>query len=205
MKNYFYVFCFLLLCILFPINVKASCTNSDLAQLKTLSKKIEIGYEFSEESKAFSLKAYNLNPNFYLDVDNMYFFYQGESAELGSFIDNAKFKIVVYGSAISKCYDEKIDIINVRLPYYNKYSEYKECLDKQNLDICKKWYNTSRISEEVFLKQVKDKKDNNKKSFFENLKQFLMNYWIYVVASVVVVTITIVVIIKIRKKNNQYS
>ncbi len=104
-----------------------------------------------------------------------------------------------------------VKTISVNIPKYNYYSERIECegISGEELDVCGKWYEYE-LNESTFLYKVnkykesqdklEEEKEKNKFSiFFNNIVDFLLDYYIYII--IVIVSIALITLfIVIRKK-----
>lgn len=104
-----------------------------------------------------------------------------------------------------------VKTISVNIPKYNYYSERIECegISGEELDVCGKWYEYE-LNESTFLYKVnkykesqeklEEEKEKNKFSiFFNNIVNFLLDYYIYII--IVIVSIALITLfIVIRKK-----
>ena len=105
--------------------------------------------------------------------------------------------------------------IRVNIPVYNYYSERMECqgISGDELDVCDPWYKYE-LNESTFLSKINkynenqekinsEKKNENKVvSFFNEVIEFLMDYFIYIIVGIILI-VSITVFVIIRKK--QYS
>lgn len=104
-----------------------------------------------------------------------------------------------------------VKTISVNIPKYNYYSERIECegISGEELDVCGKWYEYE-LNESTFIYKVnkykesqeklEEEKEQNKVSiFFNNIVNFLLDYYIYII--IVIVSIAFITLfIVIRKK-----
>ena len=190
-------------------NVYASeCNNDEYKELKTLSKKIEVNYLFEPNNKVFNVYIYNLSNKFNISLSNGLYMFGSSSQkkELGVFQPGSNFKATVYSSNKTGCPEELFTTIKVSIPYYNKYSEYKECKTYYKENICKKWFNTSKISEEEFNKQIDIlNKQNQEKGLLITILDFVVNNWMFIVPITIVIIILIIFIIKKIKKKRDFK
>ena len=196
----------LLFTLLFITNVNAAeCTYNEVKNLKALAKKIEIvAIPKIEEGDAFvDVSLYNLNKYFYVLVQDMnYIPFSKTSTYVGSYTPGSSIKIIVYASSKTNCIDEKLYSTKVKLPSFNKYSLYDECKQNEKKNICRKWYDSSNVSEEQFKAFFKT---TNKKeeSFFEKILDFIKNNVYWGVAFIVFIIIVIIVLVVTKKKKKE--
>lgn len=207
MKRLLFVVNFLVLFVFLTItNVNAEeCTTAELRELKNLAKKIQIVYSQQESDLgeySFLVEAYNLNKNYYLNVDDYkYIFYISENVEVGAYAPGTTVNVSIYTSNLSNCKGELLETRKIILPVYNKYFESNECVGKENLDICKKWYDTSKMSEEKFKELVNKKTTEVKeKTFFDSLLSMLKQYGLIGLGAIVGIGLIVFVIIFIKNK-----
>ena len=204
MKRVSYIGCLLLFIIISTVSVKAEeCTYAELKELKQLAQKVQISYEYSEKSKVFNLSIYNLSDKVVLG--NSYYVYNTTIRNFDSLTsgENRNFKLV--GGNATNCKDELLRTIQVKVPYYNRFYNSEQCKDLDKLTLCKKWTNTSNITQEQFEKKIKEylTKKEKKTSFIDDTIQFIKDNYIYIGISFGVILIIIVIVVyqkKFKKK-----
>ena len=203
MKKIFNIFGFLILFMIFSIiNVYASeCNTNEYKTLKALSKKIKVSYLFDENNKVFNVNIYNLSDKFNVSLSNGMYMFGSNSPkrELGIFEPGSSFKISIYTSSKTGCPDEVYNTIKINIPYYNKYSEYKECDNNYTLDICKKWYNTAQLTEEQFKSEINDLESKKEESgFAKTIISFITGNWMFIIP-IAIIIILILIVVKVKK------
>lgn len=208
MKKVLKVIVFIVLYAFFCItNTFAYCSDEDYKELKQLAKKIEIVYEPNEyvegDVKQFLIYLYNNNLKFDLELSNGQYFFGTSSKmiELGYFDSGSNLTVYVYASSKSKCDGDLLNKIKIKLPYYNKYSERKECSNREDLDICKKWYDSSKISEKKFI-ELTTVEVPEEESSLRKIISILYKYWYFILIPVVIVAV-VVITIKLKKKKSK--
>lgn len=205
MKRVLYFVCLLLLFIVIStVSVKAEeCTYTELKELKQLAQKVQISYEYSEKSKVFNLSIYNLSDKVVLG--NSYYVYNTTMRNFESLTsgDERDFKLV--GGSATNCKDELLRTIKIRIPYYNRFYDSEQCKDLDKFTLCKKWTNTSNVTQEQFEKEIKEylTKKEKKTSFIDDTVQFLKDNYIYIGISLGLIMIVVAIIIyqkKFKKK-----
>jgi len=195
-----------LVCVFGIKNVYATeCTKAEVATLKALAEKIEFSKKFinpNTDEKAFTLVGHNLNDNLILEFPNGLRFQASSSdEEIMAFLDGSDFTVDVYASEKHICESVKITTLNVRLNTYNKYYGRKECKGKESVDICKEWYDSENISEEEFLKLVKEAEVTNPPIKNTNwFIKFITKNWMIICGVVLVVGISYGTVSMIRRK-----
>lgn len=154
----------LLLLLLLPISIKATCTSSDMARYKTLSSEINTYLMYNEQNKTFNIKIYNLSNNFELININNRNSYKTNDTIGETTIDNQTpgqlLTLGVYPIS-GECKEYRIRTIYVNIPYLNKYYQDEICNNNDNT-LCSKWTNTDNYTYEQFIESVKNtKKQNN--------------------------------------------
>lgn len=206
-------FCFKLIFIIFifflciTVVSAKECTTEELRELKQLAKKVDFSYELSEltdgyDNLFFTMTGYNLNNKMYLyiPISGNEVYYTKPSEKIGVFSLDSELKIVIYASSKTNCEDEKLNSISIELPVYNKYFNRKECDKNKSVNVCKKWYDTTDITEEGFLQIIKSINPVQKNNLLNNVKIFFESYGIYLIGVFVITTITIVVIKIVKDK-----
>ena len=205
LKVFFLIFCFFL-CIT-SINAK-ECTTEEYRELKEIAKRIELNYQFINENNryedaSFLINAYNLDSKLYLYIpySDSYIYYTKRNETIFAISPGMEFKISVYASSKTNCEDEFLTNIRVEIPDYNKYFNRNECKQRPNVNICKKWYDSSQISEEEFLKIVNSYYKKEKNNFFEILVSFLKKHGILLLIISLIVCGIVLILNKIKNKN----
>lgn len=207
MKRVFLVLSFLVLfTFLCVTNVSASeCTLKELRELKALAKKVQVTYEFDEESKLFDLNAYNLSKKFYITFSDSLYVFADKQKNIGLYDPGFELSANIYSSSKTNCEDELLTKIKIVLPNYNTYSTRKECIGKETLNVCKKWSNTNSIDEKNFLQIIKEN-NNESNNFFQNIIFFIKNNAIYFVVSILIIGVVIAIFNKYKKnKKNRLN
>ena len=205
-KVFFLIFCFFLS--ITSISAK-ECTTEEVRELKQLAEKIEISYEFQEETenlnnKYFLLTGHNLNKKIYFEIEENSIFFNKSKEVIGLYDEGKKINIKMYASDKTNCVDEYLNKIEIELPYYNRYSENEKCLIYKNLDVCKKWYDTSKMTEQEFLDVIGEASKSQKKSvFFEMIAFIIKQYGIFMLGAVLLAISFILIYKKIKDSRKQ--
>ncbi len=203
----------------------ATCSN--LTDLKTEASLIEVNYELvkphagdngdmEESLYGYDLYISNVSDNFEIRIGGIYYsskdakngtLYLKEALQYGGYTTTVE----VYGTEKSGCKDYKIRGISVKLPRYNRFSEYEECIGHTaEYPICYPDANTEKYYDETFKEEVskqaikyeekqkkKNKKENNntkKKNVFE---LYLDNAGITVPITILIVVVIAGIIYKV--------
>ena len=205
-KVFFLIFCFFL-CIT-SINAK-ECTTEEVRELKQLAKKIEINYEFQEKTenlnnRYFLLTGYNLNKKIYFEIEENSIFFNKSKEVIGLYDEGKKINIKMYASDKTNCVDEYLNKIEIELPYYNRYSENEKCLIYKNLDVCKKWYDTSEMTEKQFLDVIEEaSKKETKSSLFDTVVSIMKQYGIFILGAILLIILFIFIYKKVKDSRKQ--
>lgn len=206
MKKLLFIFTTLLIFLSVTGVNAAECTYEELKELKALASKVEVGYYSdslpTDENQYFSVYAYNLDSKFVIDG-----FYKREifnknnlkKVSIGRIYNGSTYKATIYASSKTNCEGEKVGKINITLPTFNEYSTYKEC-ENLSIDICKKWYDTSKLSEKEFKAII----NNNKTpSIIENIISFILSNIITIIFLIFAILLAIAMYIYLRKKKKK--
>ena len=144
----------LLLLLLIPISVKATCSNQELSEYKLLASHINNYYEYNNN---FNITIYNVSNKLKIinKNDNTEYKTQDEIGEI-------KINNINPGTAITlgiypnngECSDYRIRTVYINTPYLNKYYEEEVCKENDNI-LCAKWTNTNSYTKEQFINEVK--------------------------------------------------
>lgn len=203
-----YKFIFLMLSIFFVItDVYADeCSTQEYRELKQLANEINFSYEFDSNTTVFKVNIYNFDKKFYIISSDLgYIEYKSNKQYIGNYIKGGTYKVNVYASNYSNCGGEKLTTLKFYIPTYNNYYTWEECNNNRELDICKKWYDTSDISEEEFKKEIQKHNENssNKDSFVKLVVSFLKNNYIYVLTFLGLSTLIVVIYIVVKNSRRK--
>lgn len=202
-KLFFLVFSFFL-CITCA-NAK-ECTTKELKELKQLAKNVDFGYTFNQENGTFEIFAYNFLNKFYIDSSITGFTnYENPVQSLGKFTGGFSADVVVYASSKTNCYESKLAKFIIEIPYYNHYSTNDECSIYKEFNLCKKWFDTSNITEEDFEKELEKYKLNllkqdNDKNFFDVILSFILKNYLLFLGGFIIITLIVLFNLYLKKK-----
>ena len=186
----------------------AECTYSELKELKQLAQKVEIGYvpQVSEDGKnaSFSLFVYNLDSRMKMsDPRGNYIIGDDSLKSKGKFVvltsAGIAHKFIVYASSKTNCNGERLTSFSIDLPVYNDYYAREECKNNRDKNICKKWYDSSSISEEKFKELLKTKEEK-KESLFSKIVAILIGAPLAIVLIVVYIGAVVAAIVIYNKR-----
>lgn len=181
-KKIFTLIVVLIVMLLFKINVQAECTSEELQALKIEANNLQFQYELKknvdeiytskEEYFVYEIKVYNMTKNLFIYGSNTNVFEYSDVnsngfVSIGDYIPGSDLDFDIRSSNETKCFNTSLVNKKVSLPYYNEYSERKECENFKEYAICKTNTNTSNITEEQFINEI-DKIKNKEKSDQQN-------------------------------------
>lgn len=143
---------------------------------------------------------YSVSP-YEVKYDDLY-----KSYALGSYVhmDEKTYTFTLYGDKDSACPNERLRVIEYKVPAYNPYSRTKYCLDNPKLDICKTNSNEMKdVSDREFVKTVDNLKEEERvknMTFFEKALEFLKHNWYFIVAPIILVSAFYAIKIYLYKK-----
>ena len=149
----------ILLLLLIPISVKATCTNEELSRYKQLASNVNSYYEYDNN---FNVTVYNISNDIKVINTNDNSTYTNSNG-----IGEIKINNISPGTSLTlgiypnngECSDYRIRTIYVNLPYSNKYYQEEVCINNSN-PLCSKWANTNNYTKEQFINEVtKNKKE----------------------------------------------
>lgn len=147
----------LLLLLLIPISVKASCTNQELSKYKALASNINSYYEYNDK---FNLTVYNVSNELKLINKNDNTTYTNPSGigeiKINNLNPGQNITLGIYPNN-GECSSYRIRTIYVNLPYLNKYYQEEICTNNNN-PLCSKWVNTNNYTKEQFINEVEKEK-----------------------------------------------
>lgn len=210
-----------IICLLIGSNkVYADALDDLLRPYKDEANKITTSYQYNDnyvdengnkKNGMFTIKIKGITNNLKIRIDDSEKYYYYEDTNNGELIidsvESGLKKVNIYSIKYSKF----LKAINVSIPKYNYYSERTECKGITDLDVCDKWYEYE-LNESIFQKKIQDYKEEKKLEnneikkeskisiFFNNIFEFLKNYYLYIIGSIVlIVSITIYIVIRKKK------
>lgn len=123
-------------------------------------------------------------------------------------VDTNEFVFKLY---YRRCNNELMRTIKFTLPKYNIYSQHDFCknVDKEEVYICDEWYQ-GELTPEIFdakMKEYQDsleeqkKQENKVNTIFKQIINFLVNYYLYIIATIVLIVIVTILIVVRRKRS----
>ena len=213
------------------LNIKvdaATCDGTTKKNLKKEAKQVVLSLDLNKPTSeggaddsvySYNLLIQNASMNLSYKVGDWFYNYN-EAVDNELYIKNAymmggyKVTVKIYGSASSGCGDSVLRVISLYVPYYNQYSDRKECDEYREYNICKINTNTENISEEVFLKKIEEiKTKENEKEIeeepqkkekdFDRAIDFILKNKSIIIPIVIIIVVFIIIIIIIKFKENK--
>ena len=201
----------LLLLILFPLQIKAQCTNQEITRYKSLSTNIDSYYDYDESQNKFNITVYNLSNELNIKNTNDNTNYTSNETIGETKINNiepgTRLTIAVYPKN-DNCKDYRTRTIYINLPYHNKYYKDEIC-NNNNSILCSKWTNTNNYTREQFIETVKTEKQEEievqepepeikKYGIFD----FLGDFYIYILLFIIISGSTAIYFLDKKSKFN---
>ena len=211
MKLYKYLFVITIL--LFSLSINAvnaeSCDSDDIRRLRVLASNVEVTYEPKDDcGTIFDVYFNNISDEFYIYDKQFGFLYSDFDIVDGRYqIPSEKKGKHIYVIYSDDC-NEKLTSFSIDLYKENKYASDELCKGNENLDICKKKYDTCNMSYDEFksILQSSIKGDSNVSvdddtNNIDYIIQFISNNYIYVGGGILgLLLILIFIIIRKRRK-----
>ena len=223
-----YLFMNFILFFFLSSSVFAKCSDSELKILNDVASKVKITYQYNEEYEKLAEPIYGNFSLFITGVTNDIYVYDYNSltnyfiadAEAGVItikdIDGGDRKLYIMSNN-SNCKGKLINTKNVNVPKFNYFavSKYCEGIDGKEFAYCDKWYQLD-FNKSTFLRELeiyKNKKpvipgDNGNSTDIDNskddnwVKDFVKDYYVYIVLVVVVLIILVILFFARRKKGD---
>lgn len=145
----------ILLAVLVPFNVKASCDNARLSDLSSIAGNIQFSttYRLEGSGIVYNVEASNITNDVYV-VDNF-----GNTFTASSYVlDYTTDGTITYDvySNDPNCWGERLLFRSVTLTPYNRFSTYPECSDRPSNRLCKMWGEMFAIDDTIFRSEIAD-------------------------------------------------
>lgn len=204
MKKYFYLL--ILLFIFSPNKISAQCEIGEYSKLSKIANNVNVSYTYNKEKNSFTLILTNITKEIvvsYNDVDYM------EDIEMK--LDNIKsgnHKIDIYATD-KNCVEDVLTTKNIFLPYYNKYSENKEC-EGNNSTYCNRWLkseidyktwysNITNLKQEEKIETIDEKRPE---TYMDKVRDFILNIYVnyyYIILPTLIIILCIMIYLRDRK------
>jgi len=224
MKKHKFLLSILSLSLFIPSTTYADCTKEEIDNFKEIEDEYKITYEFDKDTKLYTIKYINPNPEKYgyyliqkVDLNTT------KKYDLTKINDNeyeqteilpGDYIIEIAGK--SETCNEKIKTLSLKLPKYNKYSEDQLCKGIEEFVLCQPTYDkdidyetfTSRVnSYKKNHSNIENKKEEKKEESKENrIIQYIKDnlFQIIIIAIfVIMIIITIILTVKSIKKSRR--
>lgn len=216
LKNFVFI---MLLTFSFTSMIKAECDDKTISNLKLQADNLEFNYEYIEDlySDDFDLNIVNrfniyisgINEQLYInDVSNMRLYTSANVVDSLIKIENIEGGNNLKFEIFSKECDKKLRTVNIKIPFYNIYSENELCLQYSDATPCNKFLDYE-MTQERFDKEIsvyinkEDNKDSSESLFTKFINVISANF-IYIIATIIVVSLVIAVYV-INKKRRELN
>ena len=204
--------------------VREICTSNEQSKLTSKAHKIEFTYtlKFNDKNEAyFEVMYVNLQPGLEIRYgENTYTYSDEESSGTikNSFQNTGlTYEFEIYAAYGYPCVGELLYTKTLKLPKYNKYSEYDQCIEYEEFPMCHKWYEGEIENEKYFLDKLEEYKKSlekpiekppvveEEKNIFEKFIDFYVSNLIISlpVTILIIVSIVFVVIRNIVRRKNR--
>ena len=213
-----------LLLLFSPFTIEAAtCTKKQVSNYEKLADQIQTTFDYVENNNEFyfNVTFHNVHNELYLinsvDFEKLITYQNDKDGILmASKLEQGKTYTFQVLNKDTKCSTKVIDKITVVVPNYNAYYKDPLCQGIEEFEWCQKWVNVSGVSYESFkasalnYKQQKENSNINTENpdettnIFEKIRNFIGQYYLYIVGVLVVIA-TIVVIIISKRKDKKFK
>ncbi|MCI9585899.1 MAG: hypothetical protein HFH45_04615 [Bacilli bacterium] len=173
-KKYLIIFvaCFFL----FPLASNAQCSYERQAELSKIASNVKFSYTYDvqEDRPDFTINITNITNDIYIKEQETGNIINKEFNVPNTDIGGKSVTYNIYSNDVN-CKGELLITKYVTLPEYNNFSNIEDCQDYPDFKYCKKWMNTSEITQEQFdqeFEKYTDTKFNN-----DNETKIKKNFW----------------------------
>ncbi len=220
-KNIWLKIVLLFLCFFVTTRVNAeTCSNKELNSLKDLATNIKLSYELQDDTYNerheyfFNIVLINLNEKFYIQTYNgiIYQYDNLDSRKLENYSEGQEYNFQIYASDKTNCNGKKLGTKKITVPYYNDYSQKKECLGNEKFELCQPYYGGVIESDDYFYAKLNeyiknntvDEPDSDNASIIQKIITiYTSNLFISIPITALVLTIIVVLVIKISKSKKK--
>ena len=183
--------------LLFPLVVKAECTNKDIMRYKSLAGNMTTYYNYNEQNNTFTATIENVHSDLYIHDKTNNVEYKTQSSGLNDItlynLEPGKTVTVKAYPSNSECVGSSVYTIYINIPYYNQYYNDPVCNNNDN-QLCSKWANTTALSYEQFVETVKstinqkveEEKEREEHEETYSFMNFLADYYIFILLAIII-------------------
>lgn len=202
----------------FPIVKAYPCSKEQTSRYEKLARQIQATYDYRETNDGivFDITFHNVHSELYIADYDTFDYHVKYIADNGIILaegylpsDNYTFKVL---NVKSRCNTQIIRNISITLPYYNSYSTDPLCKGISEFSLCQKWVNFGNLTEKEFKKSVEEyRKEKEKvgltdrfleeKTAWDKIRDFVAEYYIYIVIFIVLIATIAAYLINYNKKN----
>lgn len=213
-----------LLLLFSPLTIQAAtCSNTQVDIYEKLANQIQTTFDYVETDNSFSFTVafHNVHDDLYLvnysDFDHMIIYKDSvDNVLVASNLTPGKTYTFHILNKDKKCASKMIDTITIDVPDYNPYYKDVLCEGIEEFEWCKKWSNVSGVSYETFqnnaqnYKQAKEQENVpddepvGDQDVLGQIRNFVANYYMYIVGAIVFVGFIIVIIIS-KHRNKKFK
>lgn len=216
---------FILSCLFFSvIDVEAAniCSANKYNALKKEAYKVAFAWDlkFDENNESyFEITVSNMSDQILLKFNDI--IYDGEEIDdtfvIETRVEGGKtYKFNFYGGYSHPCVEEYVYTKSLSVPKYNKFSEYKECIEYEEFPLCNKWYEGFIRDEADFYDRLETYKKSllteevveqpeREKNIFEKVIEFYVNNILITLPATIIIIafILVIVIVKVKRSKNR--
>lgn len=214
MKKRYIILAIILFVFITPKVNAATCTKSEIIKVKEKANNVKIEYVASEKTQkkgVYDIKITGLTDEIYLKEELTGKTYTTSLNENGvitlSRVSAGDYK---FEFRYFHCGDQLVRTAKLTVPKYNYYSEHPLCdgVPPEEVQECDEWYQ-GKVTEELLTEKINEykkqqgKDESNKiDKILDIIKNFITNYYLYIIGIVAVIIIATTTII-IKKKRGR--
>lgn len=154
MKKYIFIL-LLLIIVCVPFKIKAECSYENKTELNELASHIDYSYDYVDLTKTYNVTFNNVVSQLTLNYNGLSYNSNGNKVIINEIVNTGENKVSVIGSNSSKCPNEPILELYLKLPIYNEFSQRSECKEYPEFKYCDKFLDTE-IDENDFISSLED-------------------------------------------------
>ncbi|MBR2841023.1 MAG: hypothetical protein IKF01_04040 [Bacilli bacterium] len=196
MKRIRYLMFVMLCAFLSPLVTKAQCTDQRMAELNKIASNVQVSYnyELTNDNMIYHVELSNITDDIYVvDDEGTIFSTSLYNKDYGDALE----EVYTIYSNDANCYGEKLISRNLKLPYFNIYSQLEECKGKLERPECQIWSQSGVNDGEQIISETSKQESVNKLS---DGGSNLSIIFVFVFIFVALLLFTIIFMKKIKKK-----
>ncbi len=186
----------------------ASCTYAEEKMLNTIASYVDYTYDFNESTKSFDLTIYNVNEYLAVRREANKLDVKEEQILINGLQEGERISLNIISGKSYLCTTKELRVISITMPYINTFYGNEKCITHMNNKVCYSKYLDYKLTKNAFesaLNPLTIERENNiidNTNIFniDTIIEFIKNYWIGMMVSILTIIISVLVWSSIYRK-----